>query len=176
MLCLSSCSTTCGFQLGSQQFSDADVVVSGVCGLGCFFNLQIQEVSWKILGWERDSGQFTGNLCRAVPELQMKSELCWASSFDECSSLFVILREETCTAVSPQSWCSKTSPRAQKSTSASADVFKPQTRNGNLCAHWETKSKLSQKPHDGWLHPVYTHLPSCLSAAASHLYLLKWIG
>uniref|UniRef100_A0A8C3E4T7 VPS10 domain-containing receptor SorCS3 n=1 Tax=Corvus moneduloides TaxID=1196302 RepID=A0A8C3E4T7_CORMO len=55
------------------------------------------------------------------------------------------------TAVSPQSWCSKCSPRAQKSSSASADVFQPQTRNGSpLCSlNTETQSKLSQKPQDG---------------------------
>ena len=47
MLCLSSCSTPCWFQHGSQQFGDADVVVCGVCRLGCFFNLQVQEVSSK---------------------------------------------------------------------------------------------------------------------------------
>uniref|UniRef100_A0A8C3UR86 Sortilin related VPS10 domain containing receptor 3 n=1 Tax=Catharus ustulatus TaxID=91951 RepID=A0A8C3UR86_CATUS len=33
-----------------------------------------------------------------------------------------------------KSRCSKTSPRAQKSSSASTDVFKALTRNGNLCA------------------------------------------
>lgn len=43
----------------------------------------------------RDSEWFTGNLGRAVSELQMKSDLCWASGLEECSSLFLKLTEET---------------------------------------------------------------------------------
>lgn len=76
--------------------------------------------------------------------------LAWG--LDECNCLFLILREKTIYCCFTQRWCSKISPRAQKSSSASADVFKPQTRNGNLCAHWVLRyTKRVQSKTTWWM-------------------------
>lgn len=176
MLCLFSCSTPCGFQLGSQQFSNADVVVSGVRGLGCFFNLQIQEVSWKILGWEE----------KTLGGLQEELYLNWKCRVN-CNGLrlrwmqFPISdtwRESHLLLFHHKVNAPKLHQELRNHLLFQQMYLKHRPEKGTfvLSEYWDAQNKLSQKPHDGWRHTVYTHLPSCLSAAASHLYPAKWIG
>lgn len=171
MLCLSSCSTPCWFQHGSQQFGNADVVVCGVCRLGCFFNLQVQEVSsktvedrrrrcWVLYRKFRQSSAWIAGVEWVV--------LAWGLDKD---SFIVLKYREKSTSCSYTSVLWKLTKSSEvKLFLASADLFEPQTRK------WGKPVCSPSQKHDWCLHTVYVYLASCLSAVGSHLYLAKWIA